>query len=72
MLYINVVGLQGEGEGLFPAGSLGVNRKGRFDMCKRDSRLSRNSNGMSKGTQVRKWELFRLTGTETSYIGEEG
>lgn len=34
MGYVNVVVMQGER--LFPAGSPGVCRKGRFDMCKRD------------------------------------
>lgn len=43
LVYIKAVGMQGAG--LFPAGSSGVYR---FDMCKRDVRLSRNSVAWAK------------------------
>lgn len=43
MVYVKVAGMWGWGAGLFPAGSLGIYRKDKFDMCKRDRKFSRNS-----------------------------
>lgn len=69
MVYVNAVGRQWEE--LFPARSSGVYRKDRL-MCMKRMQDFLGTQWHEQRHIVRNGDLFKLTGTETSYIGEKG